>query len=199
MLSSPQRDEQWDYERGLCAMALYALDGVEPDIIDPATTWIAPTAVVIGKVRLHPGANVWFGAVLRGDNEWIDIGPDTNVQDMVMMHTDMGFPLTVGRGCTIGHKAILHGCTLGDYALVGMGATVLNGASIGDNAIIGANALVSERKSVAPRSLAVGVPAREVKSLGDGACSMLEKSAAHYVENAARFRDAMTRIGDKGR
>jgi carbonic anhydrase/acetyltransferase-like protein (isoleucine patch superfamily) len=177
-------------------VALYELDGVRPDIIDPDSVWVAPSARVIGKVRLHPGANVWFGAVLRGDNEWIDVGPDTNVQDMVMMHTDPGFPVTIGRGCTIGHKAILHGCTLGDYALIGMGATVLNGASIGDNAIIGANALVSERKSIGARTLAVGVPAREVKELGDGACSMLEKSAAHYVKNAARFRDGLKRIDD---
>ncbi len=175
-------------------MALFELDGVKPDIVDADSVWVAPSAMVIGKVRLHPGASVWFGAVLRGDNEWIDIGPDTNVQDMVMMHTDMGFPLTVGRGCTIGHKAILHGCTLGDYALVGMGATVLNGAKIGDHAIVGANALVSERKAIGSKALAVGVPAKEVKTLGDGACTMLEQSAAHYVENAARFRSGMTRI-----
>lgn len=177
-------------------MALYELDGIAPDIPDPSSVWIAPSARVIGKVRLHPGASVWFGAVLRGDNEWIDIGPDTNVQDMVMMHTDMGFPLTVGRGCTIGHKAILHGCTLGDYALIGMGATLLNGALVGDNAIIGANALVSERKEIAARTLAVGVPAKEVKALGDGACAMLEKSAAHYRENAQRFSAGLKRIDD---
>ncbi|MFK7792757.1 MAG: gamma carbonic anhydrase family protein [Devosiaceae bacterium] len=175
-------------------MALYELDGIQPDIPDPSSVWIAPSARVIGKVRLHPGASVWFGAVLRGDNEWIDIGPDTNVQDMVMMHTDMGFPLTIGRGCTIGHKAILHGCQLGDHALVGMGATVLNGARIGSHAIIGANALVSERKVIAERSLAVGVPAREVKALGDGARAMLEKSAAHYVENAKRFSGGLKRL-----
>ena len=175
-------------------MALYALDGVKPDIIDPSTTWIAPSARVIGKVRLHPGASVWFGAVLRGDNEWIEIGPDTNVQDMVMMHTDMGFPLTVGRGCTIGHKAILHGCTLGDHALIGMGATILNGASIGDESIVGANALVSERKVIGARKLAVGVPAREVKDLGEGAAAMLERSARHYVENAARFARGLERL-----
>ncbi|MEM6383822.1 MAG: gamma carbonic anhydrase family protein [Pseudomonadota bacterium] len=175
-------------------MALYALDDAEPEIVDPARTWIAPSARVIGKVRLHPGASVWFGAVLRGDNEWIDIGPDTNVQDMVMMHTDMGFPLTVGRGCTIGHKAILHGCTLGDFALIGMGATVLNGARIGSRSIVGANALVSENKTIAEDKLAVGVPAREVKSLGEGAASMLEKSAAHYVENAERFAKGLKRL-----
>lgn len=175
-------------------MAIYELDGMAPEILDPSSTWIAPSARVIGKVRLHPGASVWFGAVLRGDNEWIDIGPDSNVQDMVMMHTDPGFPLTVGRGCTIGHRAILHGCTLGDYALIGMGATLLNGASVGEHAIVGANALVSERKAIGARMLAVGVPAKEVKSLGDGASSMLEKSAAHYVENAARFRTGLKRI-----
>ncbi|MBV6657026.1 MAG: gamma carbonic anhydrase family protein [Devosiaceae bacterium] len=175
-------------------MALYALDGVEPDIPDPSSVWIAPSARVIGKVRLHPGASVWFGAVLRGDNEWIEIGPDTNVQDMVMMHTDMGFPLTVGRGCTIGHKAILHGCTLSDYALIGMGATVLNGAQIGHHSIVGANALVPERKSIADQSLAVGVPAREVKQLGEGASAMLERSAAHYVENARRFDAGLVRL-----
>ncbi len=175
-------------------MALYELDGFQPDIPDPDSVWVAPSARVIGKVRLHPGANVWFGAVLRGDNEWIEIGPDTNVQDMVMMHTDPGFPLVTGRGCTIGHKAILHGCKLGDYALVGMGATVLNGAYIGDNAIVGANALVSERKSIAAKSLAVGVPAREVKELGDGACTMLERSASGYVEKAARYARGLKRL-----
>lgn len=175
-------------------MALYELDGIAPDIPDPKSVWIAPSARVIGKVRLHPGASVWFGAVLRGDNEWIDIGPDTNVQDMVMMHTDMGFPLTVGRGCTIGHKAILHGCTLGDHALVGMGATVLNGAAIGSHAIVGANALVSEGKVIGERKLAVGVPAREVKALGDAAAQMLVKSANHYCENAQRFRGGLKLI-----
>ena len=175
-------------------MALFELDGIAPHVVDPASTWIAPSAMIIGKVRLHPGASVWFGAVLRGDNEWIDIGPDTNVQDMVMMHTDMGFPLRVGRGCTIGHKAILHSCTLGDHALVGMGATVLNGATVGSYAIVGANALVSEGKAIAPKSLAVGVPAREVKALGDGACAILEKSAAHYVKNAHRFGAGLKRI-----
>ncbi|MCB1509181.1 MAG: gamma carbonic anhydrase family protein, partial [Hyphomicrobiaceae bacterium] len=116
-------------------MPLYELDGVRPEIIDPDDVFIAPGAQVIGKVRLHPGASVWFGAVLRGDNEWIDIGPRTNVQDMVMMHTDMGFPLTIGEGCTIGHRAILHGCTLGRNTLVGMGAIILNGAKIGDNCL----------------------------------------------------------------
>jgi carbonic anhydrase/acetyltransferase-like protein (isoleucine patch superfamily) len=175
-------------------MALYELDGHQPEILDPQSTWIAPSARVIGKVRLHPGANVWFGAVLRGDNEWIEIGPDSNVQDMVMMHTDIGYPLRVGRGCTIGHRAILHGCTLGDYALIGMGATVLNAASIGNYSIIGANALVSERRSIKARSLAVGVPAREVKDLGEGAAQMLEKSAAHYVQNAARFRRGLKQL-----
>ena len=176
-------------------MALFALNGDAPDIPEPDKVWVAPTAVVIGKVRLLPGANVWFGAVLRGDNEWIEIGPDSNVQDMVMMHTDMGYPLTVGRGCTIGHKAILHGCTLGDHALVGMGATVLNGATIGNHSIVGANALVSENKAIDPHSLAVGVPARTVKSLGDAAAAMLEKSAQHYVQNAARYAAGLTAIG----
>lgn len=149
---------------------------------------------MIGKVRIHPGASVWFGAVLRGDMEWIEIGPDTNVQDMVMMHTDLGYPLSVGQGCTVGHKAILHGCTLGDYSLIGMGATVLNGAKVGNHSIIGANALVSERKVVAAQTLAVGVPAREVKKLSDGAVTMLEASAQHYVDNAARFSRGLKRL-----
>ncbi|MEM9422519.1 MAG: gamma carbonic anhydrase family protein [Pseudomonadota bacterium] len=175
-------------------MALYALDDVEPEIVDPSTTWIAPSARVIGKVRIQPGANVWFGAVLRGDNEWIEIGPRANVQDMAMLHTDLGYPLHVGEGCTVGHKAILHGCSLGDFSLVGMGATVLNGASLGSFSIVGANALVSEGKTIAEKTLAVGVPAREVKALGDSAMTMLKRSAESYVENAKRFRQGLRRL-----
>ena len=175
-------------------MPLYELDGVRPEIIDPDDVFIAPGAQVIGKVRLHPGASVWFGAVLRGDNEWIDIGPRTNVQDMVMMHTDMGFPLTIGEGCTIGHMAILHGCTIAGNSLIGMGATVLNGARIGRNVVVGANALVAENREIPDSSLAVGMPAKVVRTLDEASAEALKRSAAHYHANGRRFRGGLKPI-----
>ena len=119
-------------------MPIYALEGISPEFEDQASTWIAPDASLIGRVRLDRNVGIWFGVVIRGDNEAITIGADANVQEHVMMHTDAGFPLTVGRGCTIGHRAILHGCTIGDNSLIGMGAIVLNGAKIGENSLVGA-------------------------------------------------------------
>ena len=172
---------------------IYSLDGHEPQI-DPAA-WIAPTAVLVGKVRVGPGASVWFGAVLRGDNEWIEIGPDSNVQENAVLHTDPGFPLTVGRGCTIGHKAMLHGCTIGDFALVGMSATVLNGAVLGSESLLGAGALLTEGKAIPPRHLAVGGPAKAVRELTGEQVARLHGSAAHYRDNAARFRKGMHPLG----
>ena len=138
---------------------------------------------------MHVGAEVgiWFGSVLRGDNEPITIGARSNIQEMVMMHTDPGYPLVVGEGCTIGHKAMLHGCQIGDNSLVGMGATVLNGAKIGRNCIVGAGALVKENMEVPDNTLVVGIPARDVKKLGRAAEQMLQKSAQNYVDNARRF------------
>ena len=167
-------------------MTVYALDGVAPEI-DP-DAWIAPTAQVLGKVTLGPGVGVWFGAVLRGDNERITIGPETNLQEQVVCHTDMGYPLRVGAGCTIGHKAMLHGCTIGDNTLVGMGATILNGAKIGRDCLIGAGALVTEGKEIPDGSLVVGAPAQVKRTLTEDQIDGLRNSAAGYVANMRRFR-----------
>ncbi len=167
-------------------MTIYALDGVSPEIAED--TWVAPDANVIGRVVLEPGASVWFGATLRGDNEEIRIGAGTNVQENTVMHTDMGFPLRIGAGCTIGHKAMLHGCTIGENSLIGMGATVLNGAKIGRNCLIGAGALVTEGKEIPDNSLVMGSPGKVVRELDDKAEAMLRASAVHYQDNMRRFR-----------
>ncbi|WP_295473665.1 gamma carbonic anhydrase family protein [uncultured Pseudomonas sp.] len=150
-------------------------------------SWTAPTATLIGKVRLEKGASVWFGAVLRGDNELIHIGEDSNVQDGTVMHTDMGSPLTIGKGVTIGHNAMLHGCTVDDYSLIGINAVILNGAKIGKHCIIGANALVGEGKVIPDGSLVMGTPGKVVRELTDAQKKLLEASAAHYVHNAQRY------------
>jgi carbonic anhydrase/acetyltransferase-like protein (isoleucine patch superfamily) len=168
-------------------MTMYELDGVRPDLPDPASVWIAPNACVLGKVRLMAEASVWFGAVLRGDNEWIEIGARSNIQDNCALHTDMGFPLTVGTGCTVGHMAILHGCTIGDGSLIGMGATVLNGVKVGRNCLIGANALVPEGREIPDGSLAVGSPAKVVRALNEAELAGLAVSAAIYIGNGRRF------------
>jgi carbonic anhydrase/acetyltransferase-like protein (isoleucine patch superfamily) len=168
-------------------MPVYALGDLEPVLPAPGTFWVAPDAHVIGQVSLAPGVGVWFGAVLRGDNEPIVVGEDSNIQEGVVGHTDLGFPLTIGRGCTIGHHAIVHGCTLGDNVLIGMGATVMNGARIGANSIVGAGALVTEKKEFPERSLIVGAPAKAVRTLDDAAVEVLRLSAAHYVEAWRRF------------
>lgn len=151
------------------------------------TSWTAPTATLIGKVRLQARASVWFGAVLRGDNELIDIGEDSNVQDGSVMHTDMGSPLTLGKGVTIGHNAMLHGCSVGDHSLIGINAVVLNGARIGKHCIIGANALIPEGKEIPDGSLVMGSPGKVVRELTDAQKRMLETNAEHYVENAQRY------------
>lgn len=172
-------------------MPLYTLDGVRPELVDEESTWIAPDASVIGKVKLGKETGVWFGAVLRGDNEQISIGDRTNIQEHSMLHTDMGFPLSVGKDCTVGHRAILHGCTIGDNTLIGMGAIVLNGAKVGNNCLIGAGALVTEGKEFPDNSLIVGVPAKVVRQLDENAVVELKKSADLYVENAKRFKAGM--------
>ncbi len=150
-------------------------------------SWIAPSADVIGKVKLEEGASVWFNVTLRGDNELIHIGKHSNVQDGSVMHTDMGYPLTLGQGVTVGHKAMLHGCTVGDFSLVGINAVVLNGARIGKYCIIGANTLIPEGKEIPDGSLVVGSPGRVVRELTEPQKKMLEASAAHYVHNAKRY------------
>ena len=150
-------------------------------------SWVAPNATLVGKVKLEAGASVWFNAVLRGDNELILIGENSNVQDGTVMHTDMGFPLTLGKGVTVGHNAMLHGCTVGDYSLIGINAVILNGAKIGKNCIIGANSLIGEGKEIPDGSLVMGSPGKVVRELTDGQKKMLEASAAHYVHNAQRY------------
>lgn len=173
-------------------MPIYALDGIVPELPDEGRYWIAPDATVVGKVTLGEGVGVWFGAVLRGDNEPIAIGADTNLQEHVMVHTDPGYPVSVGRGCTIGHRAILHGCTIGDNTLIGMGAIVLNGAVIGNDCLIGAGALVTEGKAIPDGSLVVGSPAKVVRPLDDAAIARLKSSAERYVANWQRFQAGMT-------
>ncbi len=168
---------------------IYALGELTPDI-DP-DAWVAPDANVIGRVILGAGASVWFGATLRGDNEPIVVGAGTNVQENCVFHTDMGAPLTIGRDCTIGHKAMLHGCTIGDESLIGMGATVLNGARIGRNCLIGAGALVTEGKEIPDGSLVMGMPAKVIRPLDDKAIAGLRASALHYQERARLFRDRL--------
>ncbi len=174
-------------------MSIYALGGLAPDIAEDA--WVAPGAHVIGEVVLGARASIWFGSVLRGDGEPIIVGAGTNIQENCVLHTDMGFPLTVAEGCTIGHKAILHGCTIGENSLVGMGATVLNGAVIGKNCLIGAGALVTEGKVIPDGSLVMGAPGKVVRELDEKAFAGLRESARHYAENAARFRDDLKEIG----
>jgi len=174
-------------------MTLYALDGMAPDIA-PDVGWIAPTAVLVGRVIVKADAGVWFGVVARGDNEPITIGARSNVQENTVMHTDMGFPLTIGEGCTIGHKAMLHGCTIGDNTLIGMGATVLNGAKIGKNCLIGAGALITEGKEIPDGSLVVGAPGKVIRELDEAAIEGLRKSADSYVRNAQRFASGLAEV-----
>lgn len=150
-------------------------------------SWVAPNATLVGKVKLEEGASVWFNAVLRGDNELILIGKHSNVQDGTVMHTDMGSPLTLGKGVTVGHNAMLHGCTVGDFSLVGINAVILNGARIGKHCIIGANALIAEGKEIPDGSLVMGSPGKVVRELTEQQKRMLEASAAHYVHNAQRY------------
>jgi carbonic anhydrase/acetyltransferase-like protein (isoleucine patch superfamily) len=169
-------------------MPIYAIDGVEPRFEDRDSNWVAPDATLIGNITIGRNVGIWFGTVVRGDNEEISIGEDSNVQEHTIMHTDPGFPLTIGKGCTIGHRAMLHGCTIGDNSLIGMGAIVLNGARIGRNSLVGAGALVTEGKEFPDNSLIVGSPAKAVRALDDAAVERLRKSAAHYVANGKRFR-----------
>lgn len=174
-------------------MTLYALDGVAPVLPDTRDCWVAPDANVIGRVVLNAGSSIWFGSTLRGDNEPIVVGQGSNVQENCVLHTDMGFPLTIGRDCTIGHKAMLHGCTIGDGSLVGMAAIVLNGARIGRGCLIGAGALVTEGKDIPDGSLVMGAPGRVVRELDDAGKAELLASAEHYRAQMGRFRSGLAR------
>jgi len=164
---------------------IYALGDATPEI--SSTAWVAPGCHVIGRVTLCDKSSVWFGTTIRGDNEMILVGAGSNVQENCVLHTDMGYPLTIGEGCTVGHKAMLHGCTIGANSLIGMGATVLNGAQIGENCLIGAGALIPEGKVIPDGSLVVGVPGKVVRSLDDAAIEGLKQSALNYQMNAERF------------
>jgi carbonic anhydrase/acetyltransferase-like protein (isoleucine patch superfamily) len=174
---------------------IYELDGQKPDLPQEGRYWIAPSAAVIGKVRLKNDSSVWFNAVMRGDNEWIELGERSQIQDNATLHTDMGFPLTIGPDCVIGHNVILHGCTIGERALIGMGAIVLNGARIGAGSLVGAGALVTEGKEFPERSLIVGSPARVIRSLDDAAVAAIAAGADIYVRNFKRFAKGMKPVG----
>jgi carbonic anhydrase/acetyltransferase-like protein (isoleucine patch superfamily) len=176
-------------------MAIYRLDGIEPELPTVGRYFIAPDAHLIGRCRIGADVGIWFGAVLRGDNEEIAVGEGSNLQEGALLHTDIGFPLTIGRDCTIGHRAILHGCTIGEGSLIGMGATILNGARIGRHCLVGANALVTEGKEFPDYSLIVGSPAKAVRTLDEEAANRLRQSARNYVANWQRFAKGLEKIG----
>lgn len=175
-------------------MSEFSIDGLAPTHVERESTYIAPGAIVIGKVNLGRDVNIWPFAVIRGDNELISIGAGSNVQEHTMMHTDPGYPLTVGEGCTIGHRALLHGCTVGDNCLIGMGAIILNGAIIGKNSLVGAGSLVTEGKAFPDGSLIVGSPAKAIRTLDQAAFAKLKASAEHYVANGKRFKAGLKEI-----
>ena len=171
---------------------IYALDGVSPLVAQDS--WVAPDANVIGRVVIEDGVSIWFGATLRGDNEEIRVGTGSNVQENCVLHTDWGYPLTIGADCTIGHKAMLHGCTVGDGTLIGMGATLLNGCKIGRGCLIGAGALITEGKEIPDGSLVMGAPGKVVRALDAAAQARLIRSAEGYQANMRRFRAGLTRV-----
>ncbi len=174
-------------------MSVFTLDGVTPTL--PAGfCFVADSAEVIGNVELGEDVGIWFGAVIRGDNERIRVGARTNIQDLCALHSDPGSPLTIGENCTVGHRAILHGCTIGDGTLVGMGATVLNGGKVGKNCLIGAGALITEGKEFPDGSLIIGAPGKVARALSDDEIVGLGRSAAHYVANARRFAAGLTKL-----
>lgn len=170
-------------------MSVYALDGLSPSLAD--TSWVAPSADVMGNVEIMAHASVWFGAVVRGDNDLIKIGARSNIQDNSVLHTDPGMPLTIGEGVTVGHQVMLHGCTIGDNCLIGIGSTILNGAVIGNNCIIGAHALITEGKVIPDNSMVIGAPGKIVKTLNEDQVGMLRLNAEVYVQNSARFRKGL--------
>jgi len=171
----------------------YELDGVKPEILDPSV-WVAPSAAVIGNVVLAANSSIWFNVTARGDNDPITIGENTNVQDNSVLHTDVGAPLTLGAGVTVGHKVMLHGCTIGDNSLIGMGSTILNHAKIGANSIVGANSLITEGKEFPDGVLIVGSPARVARKLTPEQFELIKMSAKVYVDNAARFERDLKQI-----
>lgn len=175
-------------------MALYDLDGVKPSTPESGNYWVAENATVLGRVILRENASVWFNAVLRGDNDPIEIGENSNIQDGSVLHTDHGVPLTIGKNVTVGHMVMLHGCTIADGTLIGIGSTILNRAKIGKNCIIGAHSLIPEGKEIPDNSLVMGSPGKVVRELDDGAAQMIAASAQVYVDNWKRFKSGLTRI-----
>ncbi|MBR9824899.1 MAG: gamma carbonic anhydrase family protein [Alphaproteobacteria bacterium] len=175
-------------------MAVYALGESVPRLPDHGEYWIAPDARVIGDVVLHRNASIWYGCVVRGDTDLIEIGEDSNIQDLSVLHTDHGIQLKIGKGVTVGHQAMLHGCEIGDNSLIGIGAIVLNRAKIGKNCIIGAHALIPEGKEIPDNSLVVGAPGKVIRTLDDDTAEMLRLSASHYVENHRRHREELREI-----
>src|SRR6195256_6124080 len=176
-------------------MARFGLDGETPDLPADGRYWIAESAVVIGRVRLRTEASVWFGSVLRGDNEWIELGERSQIQDNAALHTGPGFPIIIGDNCVIGHNVVLHGCSIASNSLIGMGAVVLNGARIGRNCLVGAGALVTEGKGVADNGVIVGAPARAVRSLDDDAREAIARGADIYVRRWQQYAKGLKRIG----
>jgi carbonic anhydrase/acetyltransferase-like protein (isoleucine patch superfamily) len=176
-------------------MPIYELNGQAPEFPSDGRYWVAESAVLIGKVRLKSHASVWFGAVLRGDNEWIELGERSQIQDNATLHTDPGFPLTIGSNCVIGHAVVLHGCTIGDNSLIGMGAILLNGAKIGRHSLVGAGALVTEGREFPDNSLIVGSPARTLRSLDETSAAMIAGGADIYVKRWQQYGSSLKRIG----
>ncbi len=176
-------------------MPVFSVFDQVPDMVPSDQCYVAETAIVIGRVRIKAGASLWFGAVLRGDNEWIEIGERTNIQDNCTLHTDPGFPLTVGSGVTVGHNAILHGCVIGNNTLIGMGAIVMNGAQVGSNCIIGAGALVAEKAVVPDNALVVGSPARKIRDNDGATIRLIEYSAEVYFKRWQDYVKSFKRIG----
>lgn len=176
-------------------MAVYTLDEVAPRLA-AGECWVAPNAIVIGKVRLDADASVWFGAVLRGDNELIHIGARSNIQDACVLHTDMGYPLSVGEDCTVGHRAMLHGCTVAAGSLIGIGATVLNGARVGRSCIIGAHSLIPEGKEIPDNSLVMGIPGRVVREVSEAQAADIARIAQGYARNWRRYAKGLAPSGE---
>ena len=175
-------------------MTVYSLDGKTPSLPSEGDYWIAPNAAVMGNVVLKKNASIWFNVTVRGDNDPIEIGENTNIQDGSVLHTDVGKPLIIGKNVTVGHMVMLHGCTIGDNSLIGIGSIILNGAKIGRNCLIGANSLITEGKEIPDNSMVMGAPGKVVREVSEGQIQMLTGSALHYVENWKRYQKGLTAV-----